>query len=268
VDRDFSLAHDLLFFTIMRQTQAMRPWQIDRMFQDLFCICLHYAIGAVERNVLDRAWEEWLAGVEECDGFDYRLEECEPDCFLPWLFFDWVNPRKTRSGNPDRRTIVDRVLKAWPRLVPPEGKEIVRSALREPNSFYELVTYGKGKPSVLRDLMTDRVFEVAGKPISHKVEAGTFFYGKVVPADCKAIVLAHSEVTFSPEQQTAIAELRKDLSARSGRPLRPEDLRRHEREMRVVYRKLRLRAIDEFERSRAGKESGTVGASSRPVLVH
>jgi hypothetical protein len=160
--------------------------------------------------------------------------------FMPYFLFHW-NPEfvgRRKKVLPDGGVIAHSFLSANGPQLSDLQRQILDQAMKQPASFYEVVTSKPGESFQLTDVLTGSQSRVMEQMASRQVRPGDLLYGSVWTLP-KITVLGYSAPIQIPLSWKAeIIGLRKVLRrriARQKRPLDTGDLLRYADEIRGTY---------------------------------
>jgi hypothetical protein len=183
------------------------------------------------------AWKEFHLG-QVTRRFSWTADERM--IFMAYFLFHW-NPAsvgRRKKALPDGGVIARSFLRVNGLQLSELQRQILDQAMKQPVSFYEVVTSKPGESFQLTDVLTGSHSDVMEKMASQQVRPGDLLYGSVWTLPDIAVLGYSAPIKIPLSWKAEIIGLRKMLRrriARRKRPLDTEDLLRYADEIRATY---------------------------------
>lgn len=205
---------------------------------------LEHSVKTFGREKIYEAWEDWCFGEES----PFDPESPEIVMFLPWFLYEWIPEDALDLDALDDESkdypIAWSFKKKRVGYLSPIERQYLEQADKEAFSFFEILEIRPGEGFKLRDILTDRQFQVSERMGSQNVEVGSFLFGKVVQIDRIAVLDACSDIMFPMDWKITVLQLKQGLKKESGGPLTVDDLVDYDPDIRSLYREMRERAVN------------------------
>ena len=183
------------------------------------------------------AWEDFHLG-KVTRRFSWTADE--QMIFMPYFLFHW-NPAfvgRRKKALPDGGVIAHSFLRANGLQLSDLQRQILDQAMKQPASFYQVVTSKPGESFQLADVLTGSQSDVMEQMASQQAKPGDLLYGSVWTLPDITVLGCSAPIKIPLSWKAEIIGLRKMLRkriARQKRPLNAEDLLRHADEIRATY---------------------------------
>jgi SEC-C motif len=197
---------------------------------------IRYARDNHEDLALD-AWEDFHLG-KVTRRFSWTADE--QMIFMPYFLFHW-NPEfvgRRKKALPDGGVIAHSFLRANGLQLSDLQRQILDQAMKQPVSFYQVVTTKPGESLQLADVLTGSQSDVMEQMASQQAKPGDLLYGSVWTLPDITVLGCSAPIKIPLSWKAEIIGLRKMLRrriARQKRPLNAEDLLRYADEIRATY---------------------------------
>ncbi len=197
---------------------------------------IQYVRNNREDLALD-AWKDFHMG-EVTRRFSWTADE--QMIFMPYFMFHW-NPEfvgRRKKALPDGGVIAHSFLKANELQLSGLQRTILDQAMKQPVSFYEVVTSKPGESFQLTNVLTGSQSDVMEQMASQQARPGDLLYGSVWTLPGITVLGCSAPIKIPLSWKAAIIGLRKMLRrriARQKRPLNADDLSRYADEIRETY---------------------------------
>lgn len=220
-----------------QQSATYSLWAQQRdEFDELTRAMIRYVRDSHEDLALD-AWEDFHLG-KVTRRFSWTADE--QMIFMPYFLFHWhpefVGRRK--KALPDGGVIAHSFLRANGLQLSDLQRQILDQAMKQPVSFYQVVTSKPGESFQLADVLTGSQSDVMEQMASQQAKPGDLLYGSVWTLPDITVLGCSAPIKIPLSWKAEIIGLRKMLRrriARQKRPLNTEDLLRHADEIRATY---------------------------------
>jgi hypothetical protein len=205
-------------------------------FDELTRAMIRYVRDNHEDLALD-AWKEFHLG-KVTRRFSWTADE--QMIFMPYFLFHW-NPEcvgRRKKALPDGGVIARSFLRANRFQLSDLQRQILDQAMKQPVSFYEVVTSKPGETFRLTDVLTGSQSDVIEQMASQQARPGDLLYGSVWTLSDITVLGCSAPIKIPLSLKAEIIGLRKMLRgriARQKRPLDTEDLLRYADEIRATY---------------------------------
>jgi hypothetical protein len=185
---------------------------------------------------IQEAWEDFHFGQSN---LPYDLDPVEGQIFYPYFLFHWTpgQSRRRKVGE----THVGVVAKAFllentDRLSEME-RHVLEQSVRQPLSFYEILSSEPGERIFLRDVLTGNEMQVRERSGSKTVESGDIVYAQILPLPGITMLGCCAPLRIPPRMKADVIALRKSLRLKTNRDdeILEEDLVRFADDIREVY---------------------------------
>jgi hypothetical protein len=220
-----------------QQSASYSLWAQQRDESDeLTRAMIRYVHDKHEDLALD-AWKEFHLG-KVTRRFSWTADE--QMIFMPYFLFHW-NPEfvgRRKRALPDGGVIARSFLRANGLQLSDLQRQILDQAMKQPVSFYEVLTSKPGESFQLTDVLTGSRSDVMEQMASQQVRPGDLLYGSVWTLPDITVLGCSAPIKIPLSWKAEIIGLRKMLRrriARQKRPLNTEDLLRYAEEIRATY---------------------------------
>ena len=203
---------------------------------DLTRAMIRYARDAFEDFVGD-AWKDFHLG-EVSRPFSWTADE--QMIFMPYFLFHWdpeyVGKRKRKL--PDGGVVAQAFLHTNGRRLTELQRKMLEQAMKQPISFYQVLTSKPGEGFQLAEVLTGSQFDVREQMASQQARPGDLLYGSVWVLPEITVLGCSAPIKIPLSWKAEIIGLRKMLRrriAKQKRPLNAEDLLRYADEIRATY---------------------------------
>lgn len=183
------------------------------------------------------AWEDFHLG-KVTRRFSWTADE--QMIFMPYFLFHW-NPEfvgRRKKALPGGGVIAHSFLRANGLQLSDLQRQILDQAMKQPVSFYQVVTSKPGESFQLADVLTGSQSDVMEQTASQQTKPGDLLYGSVWTLPDITVLGCSAPIKIPLSWKAEIVGLRKMLRrriARQKRPLNAEDLLRYADEIRATY---------------------------------
>ncbi len=197
---------------------------------------IRYVLDNFEDLTLD-AWEDFHLG-EVSRRFSWTADE--QMIFMPYLLFHW-NPEfvgRRKKALPDGGVIAHSFLRTSGHRLSELERQILEQAMKQPVSFYQVLSSKPGESISLADVLTGSETEVMERTASGQARPGDLLYGSVWAVPGITVLGYCAPIKIPPSWKAEIIWLRKGLRrriAKQNRALTTEDLLRYADEIRATY---------------------------------
>jgi hypothetical protein len=197
---------------------------------------IQYVRDNMEDLTLD-AWEDFHLG-EVSRRFSWTADE--QMIFMPYFLFHW-NPEfvgRRRKALPDGGVIAHSFLRTSGHRLSELQRQILEQAMKQPVSFYQVLSSKPGESISLADVLTGSQTEVMERTASEQARPGDLLYGSVWALPGITVLGYCAPIRIPPSWKAEIIGLRKGLRrriAKQNRALTAEDLLRYADEIRATY---------------------------------
>lgn len=222
---------------LQQQSATYSLWAQQRDESDeLTRAMIRYVRDNHEDLALD-AWEDFHLG-KVTRRFSWTADE--QMIFMPYFLFHW-NPEfagRRKKALPDGGVIAHSFLRANGLQLSDLQRQILDQAMKQPVSFYQVVTSKPGESFQLADVLTGSQSDVMEQMASQQAKPGDLLYGSVWTLPDITVLGSSAPIKIPLSWKAEIIGLRKMLRrriARQKRSLNAEDLLRQADEIRATY---------------------------------
>jgi SEC-C motif len=204
--------------------------------EELTRAMIRHARDYFEDFALD-AWKDFHMG-EVSRRFFWTADE--QMIFMPYFLFHW-DPEsigKRKKALSSGGVIAHSFLQTCGRRLSELQRQILEQAMKQPVSFYQVVSCQPGESFDLADILTGSQTSVMEQMASKQAKQGDILYGSVWTLPGIAVLGCSAPIKIPLSWKVAIVKLRKRLRRRIAKPnrtLNSEDLLRYADEIRATY---------------------------------
>jgi hypothetical protein len=220
-----------------QQSATYSLWAQQRDESDELTRAMIRYVRANHEDLALDAWEDFHLG-KVTRRFSWTADE--QMIFMPYFLFHW-NPEfvgRRKKALPDGGVIAHSFLRAKGLQLSDLQRQILDQAMKQPVSFYQVVTSKPGESFQLADVLTGLQSDVMEQMASQQAKPGDLLYGSVWTLPGITVLGCSAPIKIPLSWKAEIIGLRKMLRrriARQKRPLNAEDLLRHADEIRATY---------------------------------
>ena len=213
---------------------------------------------------IEEAWDEFHCW-DDPEGYD--PEDPINQVFGPFFLFSWeIDPVDTNCDIAlDGKTVAESFLESQRTRLSKEEIEILNAANRCNFAFYDITQVTPGRGFVLRNVLTEREYEVIERSGSQGAKRGDVIFGAVFAVNGRHQTLAMSPYLLPPLSIQMLVDVRKDLQKRlKTRKLTDSQVSEFDIELREVY----FRLLEPLLNPQMPKLCNTDGDPLVPQTLH
>ena len=175
----------------------------------------------------------------------YRGEELPIQ--VHWLFYDWVPPGalwRTKARKYAKGTVAEAFLAAQSKSLNDEEKEVLRSTVGIPSSFYKVLQSKQGRWVELEDLFLGSRIKVEERDMAEYVRTGRIIFGRVVPFRTTMALAGVGRACFTSGAEKPILEFKGKMRNEGGE-IQMEDIMNHQDMLRGLYFRMKYHGTKE-----------------------
>lgn len=200
---------------------------------DLIPKVLEHANKVYGEVAIYEAWDEFHGW--ECDPFDPNSPELQ--IFMPWFYYDWTPDPDMTEVNEDAPVLIPpakALLLSKASSLNAFEKEYITACLGVPFSFLEITSCHPGQGFTLRDIFTQREYDVTEKLGSENASIGDILFGKPVTVRGLTTLEACSHFMIPPVRKKPLLDFRA-LIEQSVKPITEEVLEEFQEELLEMF---------------------------------
>ncbi len=200
---------------------------IDRLFQ--------HALEVFGPSSIEEAWNEFHCW-NDPDGYD--PESPLNQIFGPYFLFSWeIDPEDTECDKAlVGKTVAETFISAKRTRLTKEELEILEATNRSLFAFYEIIDVNPGEGFTLRNVLTEREYEVTERSGSRGASKGDVMFGALFEIKERHQTLAMSPYMLPPISIQALMDVRKRLQKQLKlKVLKDSQIADFDIELREVY---------------------------------
>lgn len=180
---------------------------------------------------LYEAWEDFSGG--QVGEFDPNSPHNQ--AFFPWYLYNWTPETEgIEADTSSAPTIAQSYLDRYRKRLSALDIRFLHLVIRQPYSFYEVITCRPGEGFQLRDILLENdvdVLEHSGSQMAHK---GDLLFARIIEFDHVGLMVGSGSTLIPPASKPSIIHLRSMMRSQKGR-LSIDDLQAWDREIRELY---------------------------------
>lgn len=198
-----------------------------------------FALKSGGNYAYSMAVDEFFLWPEDEDILDDLLEEHHP-IFVPWYINNWyfdpieLEDKNVRIDLPPYLTFAEIYLKEKEHQLDSLQQKILKTNIKRPYSFHEVLECKRGEGFMARDLFLETESFVSEKMGSENLKSGSILFARTLKIDRLTLLDGCGTVVIPPDYKSEIFELR-DKMRNFYYPLTVKALNEYDAEIRELY---------------------------------
>jgi hypothetical protein len=223
-----------------RPEMSDTPWSRQRDASDNLTAQLQQFLKRNPRELGDFVLDAWMDFNQDEDPALLSDMPHELSIFTPYLLFEWnpEKPLRRSTAKPQGGLVIQSYLKNAANRLSDLEHLILQQAIRQPVSFYEIVSVNPGRGALLRDILLGEETEIEEHSGSEMMRPGDVLYAQLWILPEVATLGRSAPIPFPPDKKVEIIKLRAQLQRKikkQNRGLSAGDLTSYTDEIRTVY---------------------------------
>jgi hypothetical protein len=180
---------------------------------------------------IEAAWLDFSGG---------ELGDFDPHCphnqaFFPWYLYNWrPDAADAQDELAEPPTIAESYVKRYARRVSDLEHRLIELIVRQPFSFYEVMTCDPGKGYRLRDIVLEQEVDVMEHSGSQSCKRGDILFARVIQYDHVGLLMGCGSTLMPPASKPQVIQLRRVMRGQQG-ALCAQDLQDWAADIRELY---------------------------------